>query len=173
MALSECSFDNESGGGGESVTNQLNSIHEAGNTATHYAIGNYGTLASQRPVRARKRPQRLCDEVPHPFTKKQKRAQRNPTTRKLSDNTKRTHQTPVQSQNGTIFSDPAGCSDYSSEFQEKKSKVVILKVPLDTSLLETSQRSSTDQHMDEEYLSALSSPISSLHSNSVGSLHRI
>ncbi|USP75200.1 hypothetical protein yc1106_02474 [Curvularia clavata] len=167
MVLPHCGFDNEYGGGHESATNQLTSTNEVGNTAMHYDLGNYGTLSSQRPERKRKRPQRLCDEMLVSSTKNQKRARRNPITRKPSKNTKRTYQTSAQSQNETITSEIAGYSDYSSEPQENKSKIVILQLPLNSRLLETSQRSSTDQHMDGECSNALSSPLSSLHPSSI------
>lgn len=166
MVQFKCSFDSDPGVGNESAITLPKPIHTTGDTAIHHDRDNYGTLSSQRPVRERKRPQKLCDEIPQPSTKKQRRSQKNPTTRKPPK--KRTYQRAVQSQNETKHGELAGYSDYSLESQQRKSKVVILKVPLDSRLLRISQHPSSDQHMDEERSKASSSPLSSLHSNSVG-----
>lgn len=73
MVPSECSFDNKSGQGNKSAMKQPNSIDEIGKAAMRCDLAEYGTLSSQRPVREKKRPKRLPDELLQPSTKKLKK----------------------------------------------------------------------------------------------------
>jgi hypothetical protein len=134
--------------------------------------GNYGTIASQRPTRERKRPERYSD-ICHQSVSKRKKATsskaakspKKPSPRTSSAAKKRASQ-PIPAELQVVKDIVANNADKSPELPDKMSNIVRLKLPPNGSTPATPKLQSFHQPNDESD-SELSSPPASLPSGPV------
>ncbi|KAI5377105.1 hypothetical protein J4E82_004188 [Alternaria postmessia] len=139
--------------------------------------GNYGSRASQRPRRARKRPERFADQLYQPVSKKKETPKRvtkplikPPSKRSLATKNSTSRRSWIEPH--AVTDTVVNIVDDSPGLPARLSKIVRLKIPLTGSTLAIPTNQPRQQYSDESE-SELSSPPASLPSSPVFSYKNI